>query len=330
MNPPHGIVDGLLKTVLQSHGESMPDSYNEIASRKQIHFMKRNKNMRKKLFTGITILVLALVMVVPVGAITNHWTEDNDHPFVGLVVFYDSDGVFVQRCTGSLISPTKFLTAGHCTAANAGVVTARVYFQQDAGAHFDPVTEIDPVTGYPEFCAAGTLGTLCATSDKLYNFGYPAGFPDTGDAGLVILDQAIQLPEYGQLPAAGALNGLSTARGQKDAVFTVSGYGLSYKTQVHSAVPNISFRIRLMAPSTLVNLNSGLTDGFNLQTQGNGSDRGGTCSGDSGGPVFLDGPDSNIIVAVTSFGLNALCRGTDFAYRVDRAEVLDWINNPVR
>jgi secreted trypsin-like serine protease len=59
----------------------------------------------------------------------------------------------------------------------------------------------------------------------------------------------------------------------------------------------------------------------------NGDGRGGTCSGDSGGPVFLGGSDSNLIVAVTSFGLNALCRGTDFSYRVDRAEVLDWINS---
>jgi secreted trypsin-like serine protease len=76
-----------------------------------------------------------------------------------------------------------------------------------------------------------------------------------------------------------------------------------------------------------VNLNSANNDGYNLQTQGNGNNRGGTCSGDSGGPVFLGGPDSNLIVGVTSFGLNALCRGTDFAYRVDRTEVLDWIDS---
>jgi hypothetical protein len=30
-------------------------------------------------------------------------------------------------------------------------------------------------------------------------------------------------------------------------------------------------------------------------------------------------------VAVTSFGLNAICRGTDFAYRVDTAAVQAWI-----
>jgi secreted trypsin-like serine protease len=175
----------------------------------------------------------------------------------------------------------------------------------------------------------GTLGTLCATSDKLYNYGFAnfAGFPNTHDAGLVILNQAILLPEYGQLPQSGVLDSLSTARGKKDTTFTVSGYGLSYSTQQHSAVPNVSFRERLMAQSTLVNLTSALTDGFNLQTQGNGSGRGGTCSGDSGGPVFLGGASSNLIVAVTSFGLNALCRGTDFGYRVDNPEVLNWISN---
>jgi secreted trypsin-like serine protease len=134
------------------------------------------------------------------------------------------------------------------------------------------------------------------------------------------------MSEYGVLPAPDTLSDLGTARGQKNTVFTVSGYGLSYRTQEHSAVPNISYRIRLMAKSTLVNLNSAINDGYNLQTQGNGDGRGGTCSGDSGGPVFLGGPNSNVIVAITSFGMNSLCRGTDYAYRVDRDEVLDWIN----
>jgi hypothetical protein len=228
-----------------------------------------------------------------------------------------------------LISPTKVLTAGHCSDTADGAVSARVYFQQDAGANYDPATQVDPVSGYPEYCAAGTLGTLCATSDELYSYGFAnfAGFPNIRDVGLVILDQPISMPEYGQLPAAGVLSDLDTARGPRDTVFTVSGYGLTYRTQAHSAVPNISYRSRLMAQSTLVNLRSALTDGYNLQTQGNGDGRGGTCSGDSGGPVFLGGPESNLIVAVTSFGLNSLCRGTDFAYRIDRTEVLDWINS---
>jgi hypothetical protein len=286
--------------------------------------------MRKKmLFAVFSVIVILAIAVSPVSAITGNWVEDYDHPFVGLVAFYDADGEFIWRCSGSLIGPTKFLTAGHCADTAEGAVTARVWFQQDAGANYDPNTEIDPITGYPEYCAAGTLGTLCATSDELYNYGFAnfAGFPNTHDVGLVILDQPISMPEYGLLPAVGVLAGLGTARGQKDTIFTVSGYGLTYRTNDKDALPNISFRSRLMAKSTLVNLNSTNNDGYNLQTQGNGDDRGGTCSGDSGGPVFLGGPDSNMIVAVTSFGLNALCRGTDFAYRVDRAEVLDWINS---
>jgi hypothetical protein len=277
----------------------------------------------------LAIVLVALLVAGPVLAITGNWVEDNEHPFVGLVVFYDANGDFIWRCSGSLISPTKFLTAGHCADTADGAASARVYFQQDAGANYDPALGYDPVTLYPDDCAPGTLGTLCATSDELYNYGFAnfAGFPNIHDVGLVILDQPISIEEYGQLPAAGALDDLGTARGQKDTIFTVSGYGLSYSTEPHSAVPSISYRIRLMAQSTLVNLNSANNDGYNLQTQGNGDDRGGTCSGDSGGPVFLGGADSNQIVAITSFGLNAICRGTDFSYRVDRTEVLDWINS---
>jgi hypothetical protein len=265
----------------------------------------------------------------PTFAITGtQWVDDHEHPFVGLLVVYDAKGEFAGRCSGSLIDARTFVTAGHCVVDDDAklLASARVYFQQDAGVNFDPVTEIDPVTGYPETCAPGTLGSLCATSSSLHNYGFNnfAGFPNTKDVAVVILDQPIHLDEYGQLPAAGALDRLG--RGAKDTLFTVSGYGLTKRTNVHSPLPNTSFRERLMARSTLVNLNSAQNGGFNVQTQGNGNDRGGTCSGDSGGPVFLGGFAANTIVAVTSFGLNELCRGTDFAYRLDRADVIDWIN----
>ena len=284
--------------------------------------------MRKLVLAATTGLVALALIVAPVAAITGNWVEDFQHPFVGLVVFYDETGEFSHRCSGSLLSPTVFLTAGHCT---DGATTARVYFQQDAGANYDPATQLDPVSGYPETCAAGTLGVTCATSDELYNYGFNnfAGFPDTHDAGLVILDQPIALSEYGELADVGTLDSLATQRGQNDTIFTVSGYGLSRSNQPQSGIPNISFRERLMATSTLVNLNSANNDGFNIQTQGNGDGRGGTCSGDSGGPVFLGDVESNVIVAVTSFGLNGICRGTDFAYRVDTAAVQAWIDGIV-
>jgi hypothetical protein len=277
------------------------------------------------LLTGL--LVATAVAAPPAAAITGDYVEDFEHSFVGLAVFYDSDGEFVQRCSGSLLTSTVFLTAGHCTDGATGAVSARVYFQQDAGANYDPASGVDPVSGYPETCAAGTLGTLCATSGELYNYGFAlsGGLPDTGDVGLVILDQEIAMPEYGVLAAAGTLDRLATRRGRQDLTFTASGYGL---TEV-SPVKVTSFRERLMAQSRLTNLRSNLTDGFNLQTNGNGTGRGGTCSGDSGGPVFYGGFDSNLIVAVTSFGLNAYCRGVDFAFRTDQQAVLDWIRDTV-
>jgi len=282
----------------------------------------------RKLFVLMAALVGTLaIAAAPGSAITGDWVEDNEHPYVGLVVFYDEEGEFLWRCTGSLLTPTVLLTAGHCADTVSGAVTARVYFQQDAGVNYDPATEVDPVSGYPEYCAAGTLGVTCATSDELYNFDFTGSLtiPNTHDVGLVILDQPIALPEYGVLAEAGSLDPLATQRGRQDVTFTVSGYGLTYRQNVNNKKPNESYRERLMALSHLVNLNSGLNAGFNLQTVGNGKGEGGTCSGDSGGPVFYGGYESNTIVAVTSFGLNALCRGTDFAYRTDTEAVIEWI-----
>lgn len=280
--------------------------------------------MRKLLISVGALVALLLGTAAPAGAITGNYVEDHEHPYVGLLVMYDEDGEFAGRCSGSLLTPTVFLTAGHCT---DGATTARVYFQQDAGANYDPETQVDPVSGYPESCAAGTLGVTCATSDELYNWGFDdfAGFPDTRDLGLVILDQPIELEEYGSLAAVGTLDPLATRRGKQDVTVTASGYGLSLSNPVMVE----SYRERLMASANVTNLTSANTAGFNLQTTGNGKGRGGTCSGDSGGPVLLGGFESNTIVAVTSFGLNAWCRGVDFAYRTDTQAAQDWIRSIV-
>jgi len=286
--------------------------------------------------TAVAIIAGLLLAVTPATAITGTYVDDFEHPFVGLIAFYvaddgnetdlDADPDFSHRCSGSLLSPTVFLTAGHCTDETDGdLVGFRIWFQQDAGANYDPVTQLDLVSGYPEYCAEGTLGVTCATGTEMYNMGFDdfAGFPEIQDVGVAILDQPISLSEYGELAAVGSLDHLyDRQRGEQDVTFTVSGYGLSYSSPVGVE----SFRSRLMAESKLVNIKAGLNAGFNLQTIGNGGGRGGTCSGDSGGPVFYPA-DTNIVVAVTSFGLNAYCRGTDFAYRTDTQAVHDWLQS---
>jgi hypothetical protein len=271
----------------------------------------------RKLFAVVAVtLVMLIGPVAPASAITGNFEPDFVHPFVGLAVFYDANGEFSHRCSGSLLTPIIFLTAGHCV---DGVSSARIYFQQDAGVNYDPETEIDPVSGYPEDC----FTQPCTTGSQLFNFGFSdfSGFPNTEDVGLVILDEPIYLDSYGALASVGTLDSLSTRRGRQDVRFTESGYGLSESNPVHVE----SFRERLMATAQLVNTESALTAGFNLQTSNNpGGGKGGTCSGDSGGPVFYPA-DGNVIVAVTSFGLNEWCRGVDFAYRTDQQEVIDWI-----
>ncbi len=248
--------------------------------------------------------------------ITRHFDDDNVHTWVGLIVFYDANGEFSHRCSGSLISSTKFLTAGHCT---TDVNSARIWFAQDAGMHFDPATEFDPVSGYPDTCLP--QAAPCVTSHLMFNYGFgSAGFPDTHDAGVVILDEPVTTIGFGQLAAAGTLDALANRRGQQDVTFVSSGYGISRVEPT-----TLSFREQLMAESQLVNLSNALTDGFNVQlTNSPGKGRGGTCSGDSGGPLLYQ----DQIVGLTSFGFNRICAGVGFDYRVDRAEVLAWIADP--
>jgi hypothetical protein len=284
--------------------------------------------LRKTYALLALLLGVLLLGASPAGAITGNYQKDFIHSYVGLIAFYDKKDEFTHRCSGSLITARVFLTAGHCTDATTGATHARIWFQQDAGVGFDPVTGTPAPSGYPV--------SSDVTSSKLYNYGFAdfAGLPNTRDVGVVILDKAITktkqaglVTTFGAIAAPRSLDVLATQRGQQAVDFTASGYGLSYS----SPVGVVSFRERLMAVEQLINLGSNLTDGYNVQlTASRGEDRGGTCGGDSGGPLLYGTPGvSNTIVAVNSFGLNEWCRGNDFMYRVDRAEVQDWIKSVI-
>src|SRR5215218_9551521 len=258
----------------------------------------------RKLFVLVAALVATMaIAVTPGSAVTGNFVKDFEHPYVGLVAFYDDEGTFMWRCSGSLLTDRVFLTAGHCTDQDAeeSPVMARIWFHQNVGGAYNPPTvPEDPNTGYPNRCLEGD--PLCVESTQLFDFGFDnfAGFPNIHDVGLIILpeDQAVELPEYGQLAEAGFLDSLSS-REFKDATFTVAGYGLT-KT---NPAQTVSFRSRLMAVTQAANLNrSSNTAGFNLQlSSAPGGGRGGTCFGDSGGPTFYGGFSSNVIVGVNSW-----------------------------
>jgi hypothetical protein len=82
---------------------------------------KTGRSSMLRRVTQITLVAVVLAVIVgtlapPTAAITGNYVKDFAHPFVGLVVFYDADGEFLGRCSGSLLTPIVFLTAGHCTA----------------------------------------------------------------------------------------------------------------------------------------------------------------------------------------------------------------------
>jgi Trypsin len=275
---------------------------------------------------SIVLAALAAALVTfagSAGAITGNYQKDFTHDAVGLLVFYTTpDPVtgdpFSHRCSGTLISPTVMVTAGHCT---EGVDKGRAYFAQSAAPNYDPNAfgglGGDPTTGYPYLNGV--------TFSRADNFGFLAGFPETEDLGVVVLDQPVTPANgFGVLPAAGAIDRYIAAAGKKQAArFTVSGYGLSDQDPVP-----VSFRERLQANSYAVNNQAPITE-FNLKTTANASQgKGGTCNGDSGGPVYFYG--TRIIAAVTSFGMNGQCKGLDFSYRLDRQHLLNWINDPNR
>lgn len=277
--------------------------------------------MRLRLGLLAAVASSCLAFVGSATAITGNPVPTGDnYDYVVNLAFYDASGAYLWRCTGTLLSPTVVLTAGHCT---FGAASSTLWADEgpivDGNYPFDPVESRPPCTGYTGYPCTGydTTGTP---------YTYPcyddyASFPSTCDVGIVVLDQPIVRDTYGQLPEAGFLDSLATQRGLKDITFTLVGYGLQSVKPVESAL-----RQRFMTTAQLVTTRSNWTNGVSVQlTQDPGRGMGGTCFGDSGGPAFYDA--TTTIVAITSYGTNANCAGAGWYFRIDQPDVLAWIES---
>jgi len=266
--------------------------------------------MKKKLTSVILIVVLALLVAIPAAAITDGGPDNNDHPYVGLMVAQDADGTPLWRCSGTLLSDTVFLTAGHCTEAPAA--HAEIWFDADVQSGI-------PANGYP---FTGDVGGTTYTHPD-YN---PNAF-FLRDVGVVVLDSSFPSPngEYGELPSLDQLDALKTKRGLQDVTFTAVGYGLQESFPDAASWKENNVRVRMVAHPKLDQINvPGFTGDFSLLLSNN-ANSGGTCFGDSGGPNFLG--DSNVVAGVTSFGINGNCAGTGGVFRMDRSWSLDWVGS---
>jgi hypothetical protein len=236
-----------------------------------------------------------------------------------LVTKVGGEGQYV--CSGTLISPTVFLTAGHCTKPVKAAGSAK---NPPTYVTFDPTFEWGssavikgtPYT-HPKACIPlPPFNDRCAPPPGLPRF--PSGFPRY-DVGVVVLNEPVRMATYGALPDAGLVDTLE--KGQR---FTAAGYG------VRGFDPLGGERYR--ATVRLLNTKPSVGAIFLKTTGWRGMLRGGegNCSGDSGGPLFL--PDQQTIVGVSSFGAHAqiirnLCTEPQYFQRVDLPQVLKWVRS---
>jgi len=261
--------------------------------------------MRRKISVLTIVVIVAAIAVLPAAAIT--WGElDSDHLYAGAMVVDWPDYGPWQFCSGTLIHPRVFLTAGHCTDAvdEYEIETVWVNFM-DYAANPDGLRLVDQVITHPDYAWGGS---------------------DPHDIGLLVLTEPVTDIAPAQLPYVGYLNELRKAgelrSASEGAKFTMVGYGGT----LNWPPPDIYYEdYRQVSTSEYI----ALTKPFLHLSQNINKGDGGTCFGDSGGPAFYTTKDgTEIVVAVVSWG-DAQCVSTGFNYRVDIADSMNFINGVI-
>jgi secreted trypsin-like serine protease len=237
--------------------------------------------MRRVLLV-LAVLTGLVLTASPAGAIVNGTADGNGHPNVGGLVNDSqySDGTWLY-CSGTLISPTVFLTAAHC-----GDDGSRV------GVTFDSAYQDGDKVHYGTFQA---------------DPAYPGPASDGHDIAVVVFDRAVKGITPAQLPKADSLSGLKSGQ-----PITSVGYGAYEVTSGPGGHGYLYDDVRMVGVGSV-----NAVTGTWLRISGNeATGDGGTCYGDSGGPNFLG--TTNIVASTTITG-DAICRATNDTYRMDTA-----------
>lgn len=251
------------------------------------------------LLTTVVILLAALFLRMPAQAITFGELDGDRHPNVGAIVFEDN-GEKVAFCSGTLISPTVFLTAAHCV----NFLPLIGIPADDVWVTFDPV--FDPQgTFYP--------ATYYTNPDAWINHAHP------NDIAVLVLDEPITDITPAELPPAGLLDQMKANGTLKNQHFIAVGYGVARDDKTGGWHHLYSDDARRFVEQSFHSLTKPwLTLSMNPSTGD-----GGTCYGDSGGPHFLG--DSNMTVALTVTG-DRYCRATDVDFRLDTKPARDYLS----
>jgi secreted trypsin-like serine protease len=255
--------------------------------------------MRTALLATALSVVLATA-ATPAWAITYGVPDGNTHPAVGALIADHaySDGSWAY-CSGTLISPTVLVTAAHC--GDPGQTAARVSFS----SHFQ-------------------VGDTVYTGRYVPDPRYSSAQSDPHDIAVVVFAKPIPGIAPAALPTAGLLDQLKASGTLQSSTFTSAGYGSLAPVNGPGGKTYTYTDTRNQASGSYNSLN----DAWLRLSQNPSTGNGGTCYGDSGGPNFLGGADSHLLVANTITGDTA-CRSTNVDYRLDTATAREFLGQYV-
>src|SRR5215212_9154415 len=172
---------------------------------------------------GVLALVFGMVAtgVQPAVAITGG-QRDEVHTNVGVVRFTTESGRF--RCSGTLISPTVVLTAGHCTGDTGQSPATNVFVSFNTDLPLDPLAA--GIT--PAERAARATNYITGTAHPDPGWDGKLSISKQHDQGVVVLDAPAATKWPGITPAPLLpLHTLDANQGElKNATFTLVGYGV--------------------------------------------------------------------------------------------------------
>ena len=261
--------------------------------------------MRRRAIGLLASIGLIMALAAPVAAISYGQLDTNaDYDNVGALIGEFEGDLFVF-CSGTLISPTVFLTAAHCVDDEA-----------EMWVSFDPAIIEDPDTGavIPE--AHATFYSGIAHAHPMFAC---CGANDTFDVAVVVFAEPVLGIVPATLPTLDLLSAM-TSQELKSARYVAVGYGTVRETKQQAHQSLFWDPQRRFAEQTA----NSLTDAWLNLSMNIATGDGGTCYGDSGGPHFL----GDVVVSLTVTG-DVWCKATDKTYRVDTQVARDFLDDYV-